>query len=907
MSRAWARSLAPSSVGPRKNRALAPGPSIGTRLGDMASDRDGVIRLEKFSSEAKQLVAGAQQLADEHQHSEVVPLHLMARALDRSPGVQAVFKSAGMPPSDVVELSEKAFRRLPKSSGVAYVSPRLMDLLDRAEREAKRDRVEHVGIAQLLHALAQEIRGPVGDIFTEFGVGPGGFRDHVGELDKAPALTRGARSRSEGAGGPSEDYVQDLVAEARADKFDPVVGRDAEVRRLMQILERRFKNHPLIIGEAGVGKTTIIRALARRIAAGDVPTNLAGARLLELDTGALVAGAKLRGEIELRLKTVVDRLRSVEDAENILVVEELDALFGRGVTGSGVGELLKPLLSRSDIRILATTTVDGVQKIQERDGSIMRRFSSFTIEAPSVEQAQEMIRGIAARYERHHKVRIAESGIRTAVVLAKRYVPDRALPDSAVDLVDSTAARKRVEVDGVPAEVDTALRRLESLEAQIAGIQGETDREGVRMLEALQKEATELRPRVSEMRDKLDSRRGVVAAVTSLRRELAEAQAQQKAAREEKNFARLGELEHVTMPEIQERLEAAEQAAQRAGIVSADAVVDESDVAATVNDWTGIPVAKMLEGEAEKLLKMEERLGKRVIGQDEAVAAIAKAVRRGRVGLRDPGKPIGSFLFLGPSGVGKTHLAKALAEFLFDDEQAMTRLDMSEFMEKHMAQRLIGSPPGYADSEAGGHLTEAVRRRPYSVLLFDEVEKAHADVFNLMLQVLDDGRLTDGRGRLADFSNTVVIMTSNIGSKRILDTDVKVFETEEGREALRDVVTEELNDFFRPEFLNRIDDIVIFKGLSKEDLLGISDLELGKVQKMLSTRELLLEVTRAAKEELVSLGYEPALGARPLKRAILREVQNPLAEALLAEGDMPAGTKMAVDFVDDAFVFGRRD
>jgi len=870
----------------------------------MASDRDGVIRLEKFSSEAKQLVAGAQHLADEHQHAEVVPIHLMARALERSPGVQAVFKSAGMPPGDVAELTEKALRRLPKSSGMAYVSPRLMDLLDRAEREAKRDHVDTVGIAQLLHALAQEIRGPVGDIFTEFGIGPGGFRDHVGELDKAPALTGGGRGRSGGSKG-AEDYVNDLVAEARDDKFDPVVGRDAEVRRLMQILERRFKNHPLIIGEPGVGKTTIIRALARRIASGDVPTNLAGARLLELDTGALVAGAKLRGEIELRLKTVVDRLRSMDDAENILVVEELDALFGRGVTGSGVGELLKPLLSRSDIRILATTTVDGVQKIGERDGAIMRRFSSFTIEAPSVEQAQEMIRGIAARYERHHKVRIAESGIRTAVVLAKRYVPDRALPDSAVDLVDTTAARKRVEVDGVPAEVDSAMRRLESVEAQIAGIQGETEREGKRKLEELEKEAAELRPQVTEMREGLESRRGVVAAVTSIRREMADAQAKLTQAREDKDFAKLGELEHVTIPEISERLEAAERAAQREGIASDDAVVDESDVAATVNDWTGIPVAKMLEGEAEKLLKMEERLGKRVIGQDEAVTAIAKAVRRGRVGLRDPGKPIGSFLFLGPSGVGKTHLAKALAEFLFDDEAAMTRLDMSEFMEKHMAQRLIGSPPGYADSEAGGHLTEAVRRRPYSVLLFDEVEKAHSDVFNLMLQVLDDGRLTDGRGRLADFSNTVVIMTSNIGSKRILDTDVKVFETEEGREALRDVVQEELNDFFRPEFLNRIDDIVIFKGLSKVDLLGISDLELRKVQKMLSTREIVLEVTKPAKQQLVELGYEPALGARPLKRAILREVQNPLAEALLAEGDMAPGTKMAVDYVDDEFVFGR--
>jgi len=869
----------------------------------MASERDGVLRLEKFSGEAKQLVAGAQQLADEHKHSEVTPLHLLARGVERSPGIAAVFKSASADPRVVMELCERALKRLPKTTDVAYVSPRLLDLLDRAEREAKRDHVDEVGLAQLLHALAQEIRGPVGEIFTEFGIGPGGFRDHIHELDKAPkGLTGGSGG---GAGkGKGETYTRDLVADARDDRFDPVIGRDAEIRRLMQILERRFKNHPMIIGEPGTGKTTIIRGLAMRIAKGDVPSNLAGARLLELDTGALVAGAKLRGEIELRLKTVIDRLRGMEDAENILVVEELDALFGRGITGSGVGELLKPLLSRSDVRILATTTVDGVNRINERDTSVMRRFSSFTIDPPSEEEAQEIIRGIASRYERHHKVRIAETAIRTAVSLAKRYVPDRALPDSAVDLVDETSARKRVEVDGVPADMDHAMRRLESLEAQLAGLADETDKVGIQQREELEKEAAELRPQVEKLREELESRRGVVAAVTAIRKELAKAQEGYEKAKKDKDFARVGELEHVTIPEISKRLDAAEQAASRAGVQSETGVVRENDVATTVNDWTGIPVNKMLEGEANKLLRMEERLNARVIGQSEAVVAISKAVRRSRVGLRDPGKPIGSFLFLGPSGVGKTYLAKALAEFLFDDEQAMTRLDMSEFMEKHMAQRLVGSPPGYADSEQGGHLTEAVRQRPYSVLLFDEVEKAHGDVFNLLLQVLDDGRLTDGRGRTADFSNTVVIMTSNIGSKRILDTDAKVFETEEGREALRDVMQAELNDFFRPEFLNRIDDIVIFKGLTKDDLFTISGLELKKIQRMLSDREIVLDVTDDAKRILVSQGYEPALGARPLKRAILRQIQNPLAESILEGGDLSAGT-IRVDVNGEDFTFKR--
>jgi ATP-dependent Clp protease ATP-binding subunit ClpB len=868
----------------------------------MTSERDNVIRLEKFTAEAKQLVGGAQQLADERGHGEVLPLHVLVRALDRSPGVQMVFKSAGANPAEVAELADKALRRMPKSGDVAYVSERLKDLLERAEREAKRDRVDEVGVAQLLHALAQEIRGPVGEILSEYRIGPGGFRDHVQELDKAPKAASGRRQGSVNIE-PSE-YTRDLVADARADVFDPVIGRDAEVRRLMQILERRFKNHPLIVGEAGVGKTTIIRGLAMRIARGDVPTNLAGARLLELNTGALVAGAQLRGEIEQRLKSVTDRLRSMPDAENILVVEDLPTLFSKGVTGSGVGDMLKPLLNQGEIRILATTTVEGVQQINERDSAVLRRFSSFVVEPPTIEQAQAIIRGIAQRYERHHKVKIAEGAARAAVVMAKRYVADRALPDSAVDLVDETAARKRVEVDGIPPEVDTALRRIESLEAQIAGLSDNSDAESVAMRGKLEREANELRPKVTEMRAQLESRRGVVAAVHTLRKELAEVTKTYEQARDKKEFAKVGELEHVTLPDIKRRLEAAEQAAAQAGVRAESGQVDENDVAWTLNEWTGIPVAKMLEGEAEKLLKMEERLGERVVGQSEAVTAIAKAVRRSRVGLRDPGKPIGSFLFLGPSGVGKTHLAKALAEFLFDDEQAMTRLDMSEFMEKHMAQRLIGAPPGYADSDQGGHLTEAVRNRPYSVLLFDEVEKAHGDVFNLLLQVLDDGRLTDGRGRTADFSNTVVIMTSNIGSKRILETDAKIFETEEGRQALSDVLHTELHNFFRPEFLNRVDDVIIFKGLTKEDLLGIANIELRKVQKLLSDREIELDVSDSAKKVLVDQGYEPALGARPLKRAIVREVQNPLAEAILRGGDLSAG-KIAVDVEGDKFTFKR--
>jgi len=670
----------------------------------------------------------------------------------------------------------------------------------------------------------------------------------------------------------------------------------------MQILERRFKNHPLVVGEPGVGKTSILRGFAVRLANGDVPSNLAGARLLELNTGAIVAGAKLRGEIELRLKSVVDKLEGMTDAPNILVVEELHSLFGRGVAGSGIGELLKPLLTRSEIRFIATTTPEGIQKITERDAEVLRRFAGFEVEAPTAEQTQEILRGIASRYERHHRVGITEGAVRAAVSLGKRYLGDRQLPESAVDLIDETAARKRVATDGMPPDVDAALRRLESLEAQIAGIAGDNDKLGVKTRAELEAEAEQLRPRVTEMRSKFESRRGVVAAVATLRKELATAEKAKAEAQALKNFAEIGELEHVTIPDLVKRLQAAERAASSAGVQEAADVLRDEDVAQTVNDWTGIPVAKMLEGEAEKLLKMEERLGQSVIGQDEAVAAIARAVRRSRVGLRDPGKPIGSFLFLGPSGVGKTYLAKCLAGFLFDDEQAITRFDMSEFMEKHMAQRLIGAPPGYADSEAGGHLTEAARRRPYSVLLFDEVEKAHADVFNLLLQVLDDGRLTDGRGRLANFSNTVVIMTSNIGSGRILEADPKLFESEDGREAISDVLLNELGDFFRPEFLNRIDDSIVFKPLTKDDLLGIVGLQLRKLGKMLAEREMTLDVTEAAQKRIVDLGYEPALGARPVSRVILREIQNPLAQSILEGGDLSSGT-IKIDLSGEEFTF----
>jgi ATP-dependent Clp protease ATP-binding subunit ClpB len=857
------------------------------------------IHLERYALDAKALVAGAQSLADERKHVQVEPIHLLARALDRDKGVAEVFKKAGADPADVAAEAESQLTKLPKAgAGLAYLSSAMLQLLSRAEKEADSNAV---GVEHLLNALSQEIRGPAAVVLQAFALGPGSFRPHMAALKSVPRdVVSGGASSGSGPEGVAR-YVHDLTARARESGFDPVIGRDVEVRRLLQIIERRQKNHPLLVGEPGTGKTAIVGALAMRIAAGDVPQNLASLSILELETGLLVAGAKLRGEIEDRLRNVIN---AVKGKETILYIAALESLLGQGGAGSGVGDLLKPMLARGDVRLLASTTPEGIRKLQEKDPNLLRRFTILTIDPPTPDKAIEILRGIATRYEAHHKVQIGDPAIVAAVRLAKRYVQERALPDSAIDLLDEAAARKRVEIDGLPAPMDDAIRRVQSLKAQLSGLENDADAMSVKTRERLEKEIADLEPTVAEMRTKLDSRRGALAAQAALKDEMSKLMAQLEEARKSQNFAKLGELEHVQIPDVRRRLDAADAAVDKAGLKDGvSRIVTEEAVAQVLGEWTGIPIAKMLEGESDKLLKMEERLTARVVGQNEAVRAVSRAVRRGRVGLRDPGKPIGSFLYLGPSGVGKTELAKALAEFLFDDEQSMTRLDMSEFMEKHMAQRLVGAPPGYVDSEEGGFLTEAVRRRPYSVLLFDEVEKAHADVFNLLLQVLDDGRLTDGRGRTADFSNTVVIMTSNIGSKRILETDPKLFETDEGREALRDVLREELKNFLRPEFLNRIDDIIIFRPLSKQDLRGIVDIQLRRLEKLVSDRELKLDLTEAAKMRLVDIGYEPAFGARPLKRAILKGVQDPLAEEIL-HGGYTNGSTVKVDVEgDEGFKF----
>jgi ATP-dependent Clp protease ATP-binding subunit ClpB len=820
----------------------------------------------------------------------------MACGLERDPGIVEVFRRATPRHVELRSAVDKALDDLPLSKEPAYLSAAMLDLLERAEREADRDRSKNVRVAHLLNALSQEIRGPAGEILGAFGVGPGSLRQHMKALDDVP------RGHAEPVPGKATAF-RDLVAEARAGNQDPVIGRVTELRRLVTILERRQKSHPLLVGEPGVGKRSIVRALAARILAGDIPTRLANLKLLEVDTGALVAGARLRGEVEQRVKQLVDDARDT-GGDAVLVVDNLEQLFGQGPTGSAVGELLRPALARSDVRWLAMTTPEGLRRIEERDAHVLRLFTTLGIDEPSIDVATEIIRGIATRLEAHHQVNISEGAIVASTRLAKRYLQDRFLPDTAVDLLDEAAAAMRVEVDGIPREVDEAIARLASLKAQLLTLEDAADEQSRVTRERMQAEADLLEPKVQELRRRLEARRGRVGTIVELRKQVVSLKQELAKAAAAKDYPRVGELEHGQLPELERALREAEQEAREAGVVEGQKQLREEDVAATLAQWTGIPVQKMLEGEADKLLKMEERLSQRVVGQEDAVQAIARAVRRGRVGLRDPKKPIGSFLFLGPSGVGKTELAKALASFLFDDEQALTRLDMSEFMERHMAQRLIGAPPGYADADKGGFLTEAVRRRPYSVLLFDEVEKAHSDVFNLLLQLLDDGRLTDGRGRTADFSNTVVIMTSNIGSKRILETDTKLFESTDGREALRDVLLEHLNDFFRPEFLNRVDDVVVFRPLTREVLRKIVDLELAGVERLLAERRVTLEVSDRAKQHLVAHGYEPALGARPLKRAILRMVQDPLAEALLL-GNYADSSNVKIDLDGESLTFER--
>jgi ATP-dependent Clp protease ATP-binding subunit ClpB len=845
------------------------------------------LSLSRYTPEAKSQVSGAQALADDRKHPEVLPLHLLVRILERVPAAVEVLRAAGVNVIDLSAAANRALQSLHTSQEPAYLSEVTLDLLERAERNADRQRNSEVGLDALLDALSQEIRGAAGELLGAHGVLPGSLRPHYGILRRANTAL--------GVSSTSSNFTRDWVELARNGVLDPTIGRDTELRRLLTVLERRTKSHPLLVAEPGVGKRALVGALARSIAEGDVPTSLANARLLDLDLGALVAGARLRSDVEDRARQVILQLRANKGL-SILLVQSLDQLFSSGQSSGGVGEVLRANLEQDEVRFLATVTPEGRRRLQERDPMLLRSFTEIELCEPTIDEAVAIVRAAATRYEQHHQITIEESAIGACVRLAKRYLQDRFLPESAIDLLDESAATRRVETDGLKPEDEDAIQRLIGLRAQVQSLTAGKDADSQSVLRKLRTEADELEPKVQKLRSGRETRRGLVVSVRDLRADLEKAQADLAQAQSEKNWARVGELEHSVIPPLREKLARAE--AQAGPAEDARPSLREQDVARCLAQWTGIPVAKMLEAEAKKLLAMEERLDERVVGQTEAVHAVARAVRRGRVGLRDAKRPIGSFLFLGPSGVGKTELGKSLAEFLFDDEQALTRLDMSEFMERHMAQRLVGAPPGYADSEQGGFLTEAVRKRPYSVLLFDEVEKAHADVFNLLLQVLDDGRLTDGRGRLADFSNTVVIMTSNIGAPRILEAASGGLEDEAAISQLKEEVLAELRRFFRPELLNRIDDVVVFRPLSRDGLRRIAQIQLKQLQKLVADQNLTIEADTAVLDKLVELSYEPALGARPLKRVVARLLQDPLAEALLG-GRYAAGQTIRISVAEN--------
>ena len=865
------------------------------------------LRLEAYAKEAKTAISTAQSLADERKNAEVEPLHLLFVLLESQAEARGGIERAGVDPTDVLVEAELLLRKLPSSRDVkSYLSPRMLDLLGRAEGEAARQGGVPVGVAHLMLACAQETDGGVKDVFAACGLSAPILRATLGGAklgeDNKDARPPGAppvkRTGKEDLGDPIEAFGRDLTRLAAQGKFDPTVGRDAEIRRMLQVLARRRENNPLLVGEPGIGKSTIVQALAQRMAIGDVPNFLKGRRIVALEMGTLIAGASLRGQLEERTRAILDAIRD-SAGEILLFLPDLGALIGQ--KGQGAGDLISAALGRGELRAIAVATPDTIRKAQDEDAALVRRFVTIGVEPPTLDEAIAVLRGVVGRFEMDHGVRIGDPAIVAAATFARRYIPGANLPKSAVDLIDEAAARVRVTMESEPTELDQLKRRLEAIEIQRRSLEDDHDSESEASKAKLKREADDLQPRIDSLQKRWTAELKGVGEVRRLKEDLAAANRELEQVRASGDHARAGELRFGTIPLLEKQLEDAQKEMPADFDESKLLVrnhVSPQDVADVVALWTGVPVAKMLEEETTKLLAMEDKLKGRVIGQDHAVTAIAKAVRRGRVGLRDPRRPIGSFLFLGPTGVGKTELAKALAEFLFDDEMSLTRLDMSEFMEKHTVARLLGAPPGYKDSDAGGFLTEAVRNRPYSVVLFDEMEKAHPDVFNITLQVLDDGRLTDSRGRPAFFSDTVIIMTSNVGSHLILDHDGT-------NEELKEKVEAELHRTYRPEFLNRIDDVIIFDPLDKSDLRGIADIQMRALGKLLDHRRIGLEVTEAARELVVEMGYEPAFGARPLKRVILKNLQDPMAQTLL-EGGYGAGDTVVVDVNEGAFTFAKK-